>query len=126
MRKQFKTAFSVLKQTIVDWLDDRAPRLGAALAFYAIFSIAPLVVITLAIAGVWFDKGRAQQQLFDQVGGMVGEQGAQAISTMLEAAQKPREGMVASALAIVTLIFGATGVFVQLQDALNTIWEVKP
>jgi membrane protein len=126
MRMKLKTVFEVLKQTAVDWLDDKAPRLGAALAYYAVFSIAPLVVIVIAIAGLWFGKEQAQQQILHQFSGMVGDQGAQGIGSMLEAANKPREGMIASVLAIVTLIFGATGVFVQLQDALNTIWEVKP
>lgn len=126
MREKFKTAFEVLKQTVRDWSEDKAPRLGAALAYYTIFSIAPLIVIVLAIAGLWFDKQAAHDQIFAQIGGLVGESGAKAISGLLQAADKPREGIVASVLALVTLIFGATGVFVQLQDALNTIWEVKP
>ncbi len=126
MRNQLKTVFEILKQTVVDWLDDKAPRLGAALAYYAIFSIAPLIVIVIAIAGIWFGKEQAQEQIFNQVSAMVGDEGAQGIGNMLEAANKPREGIIASVLAVVTLIFGATGVFVQLQDALNTIWEVKP
>jgi membrane protein len=126
MKEQLTTGFGILKQTVVDWLDDKAPRLGAALAYYAIFSIAPLVVIVIAIAGILFGKDQAQQQILNQVSAMVGDQGAQGIGSMLEAANKPREGIIASVLAVVTLIFGATGVFVQLQDALNTIWEVKP
>jgi membrane protein len=126
MREKFKTAFDVLKQTVRDWSEDKAPRLGAALAYYTVFSIAPLIVIVLAIAGLWFDKQAAQEQIFGQIGSLIGESGAKAISGLLQAADKPREGMVASVLAVVTLIFGATGVFVQLQDALNTIWEVKP
>lgn len=126
MRKTFKTVFDVLRQTVRDWLEDKAPRLGAALAYYTIFSIAPLIVIILAIAGLWFDKQAAQDQIFAQLGSLVGEQGAKAISGLLQAADKPHEGIVASVLAVVTLLLGATGVFVQLQDALNTIWEVKP
>jgi membrane protein len=126
MRRQLKTVFGVLKQTAVDWLDDKAPRLGAALAYYAVFSIAPLIVIVIAMAGIWFGHEQAQHQILNQLSGMVGEQGAQGIGSMLESVQKPREGIIASVLAIVTLIFGATGVFAQLQDALNTIWEVKP
>ncbi len=121
-----KTVFDVLKQTFRDWSDDRAPRLGAALAYYTVFSIAPLIIIVIAIAGIWFGKQQAQDQIFGQIAGLLGEQGAKAISGMLQAAEKPHEGMIASVLAVVTLLFGATGVFVQLQDALNTIWEVKP
>ena len=126
MTEVFKTWFDVLKQTVRDWADDRAPRLGAALAYYTVFSIAPLIVIVIAIGGVWFGKQAAQDQIFGQLASLVGEQGAKGISSLLEAANKPHEGIVATALAIVTLVFGATGVFVQLQDALNTIWEVKP
>jgi membrane protein len=126
MRDWFKTAWEVLKQTFQDWSDDKAPRLGAALAFYTVFSIAPLFVIVIAIAGLWFDKSVAQEQVLGQLSSLLGEEGAKGISSMLEAANKPKEGMIASALAVVTLIFGASGVFVQLQDALNAIWEVKP
>ena len=126
MREGFKTTFGVLKETVNDWLGDRAPRLGAALAYYAVFSIAPLVIIVIAIAGMWFGQQQAHEQIFGQLAGLVGPQGAKAIGGMLEAAQKPREGLIASALAVITLLFGAMGVFVQLQDALNTIWEVKP
>jgi membrane protein len=126
MRAGIKTTFDVAKQTVVDWVEDKAPRLGAALAYYTVFSIAPLIVIVIAIGGLWFGKEAAQAQIFGQLAGLVGEQGAQAISGMLQAANKPHEGMIASSLAIITLLFGATGVFIQLQDALNTIWEVKP
>ncbi|HWN94945.1 MAG TPA: YihY/virulence factor BrkB family protein [Methylomirabilota bacterium] len=126
MREKLRTAFDVLKQTIHDWVEDKAPRLGAALAYYTVFSIAPLIIIVIAIAGVWFGKEQAQAQIIGQIAGLLGEQGAQAISGMLQAADKPHKGLMASLLAVVTLAFGATGVFVQLQDALNAIWEVKP
>lgn len=126
MREKFKTVFEVLKQTFTDWKDDKAPRLGAALAYYTVFSIAPLIVIVIAVASIWFERQAAQEQIFGQLSGLVGEQGAKGIAGLLEAADKPHEGMIASIIAGVTLVFGATGVFVQLQDALNTIWEVKP
>jgi membrane protein len=126
MREKLKIGFDVLKQTVKDWADDKAPRLGAALAYYTVFSIAPLFVIVIAIAGIWFGKQAAQDQIFQQIAGLIGDKGAEAVSGMLKAADKPKEGMIASVLAVVTLLFGATGVFIQLQDALNTIWEVKP
>lgn len=126
MVAKLKTVFEVLKQTVRDWLDDKAPRLGAALAYYTIFSVAPLIIIVIAIAGIWFGREAAQEQIMSQMAAMVGDQGAQGIQSLLQAANKPREGMIASVVAVVTLIFGATGVFMQLQDALNTIWEVKP
>src|ERR1041384_574651 len=126
MGEKFKTGLDVFKQTVREWLDDKAPRLGAALAYYTIFSIAPLFIIVIAIAGLWFDKQVAQEQIFGQVAGLIGDKGAEAIQAMLEAADKPKTGVIASIAAVVTLVLGATGVFVQLQDALNTIWEVKP
>jgi membrane protein len=126
MREKVKTVFDVLKQTVKEWSDDKAPRLGAALAYYTIFSIAPLFVIVIAIAGLWFGQKAAHDQILEQVSGLVGQQGAEMIGNMLESANKPKEGIFASVAAIALLIFGATGVFVQLQDALNTIWEVKP
>jgi len=126
MREKLKTVFDVLKQTVKEWSDDKAPRLGAALAYYTIFSIAPLFVIVIAIAGLWFGQKAAHDQILEQVSGLVGQQGAEMIGNMLESANKPKEGIFASVAAIALLIFGATGVFVQLQDALNTIWEVKP
>jgi len=126
MAKNVKTVFGLFKQTFSKWSDDKVPRLGAALAYYTVFSIAPLIVIVIAIAGFWFGKQQAHDQIFDQIAGLLGEKGAQAISSMLQAADKPNEGLVATILGVLTLILGATGVFIQLQDALNTIWEVKP
>lgn len=126
MGEKLKTVFDVLKQTGREWAGDKSPRLGAALAFYTVFSIAPLIVIVIAIAGLWFGREAAQGQIIAQLSGLVGDQGAKAIAGLLEAADKPRQGIIASVIAAITLLFGATGVFVQLQDALNTIWEVKP
>jgi membrane protein len=117
---------SLFKQAAKGWSDDKAPRLGAALAYYTIFSIAPLLLIVIAVAGLWFhQRDYAQQQILDQVTGMVGENGAKAIEGMLASAQKPASGMMASIIGVVTLLLGATGVFIQLQDALNSIWKVK-
>jgi membrane protein len=126
MSEKFKTGFGVLKQTFSDWSDDHAPRLGAALAYYTVFSIAPLLLIVISIAGLVFGREAAQEQIFGQLSGLVGEGGAEAIQGMLKAADKPHAGIVSTIIGVVTLIFGATGVFIQLQDALNTIWEVKP
>jgi membrane protein len=127
MIAKFKTGFGVVKQTFADWSEDKAPRLGAALAYYTIFSIAPLLLIVIAVAGLSpLGRDAAQGEIMGQIEGMVGGKGAEMIQTMLEAANKPREGMIATVVGIATLLFGATGVFIQLQDALNTIWEVKP
>lgn len=121
-RLDFKTALTLLKQTASEWVADKAPRLGAALAYYTVFSIAPLILIAILIAGLAFDN--AQAQIVAQVKGLVGDQGGDAIESMIEAAQKPVQSTVATVLAFGTLLFGAAGVFVQLKDALNTIWNV--
>jgi membrane protein len=126
MKKKFKSGFGVVKETFKDWSDDHAPRLGAALAYYTVFSIAPLLLIVVSIAGLVFGREAAQDQIFGQLSGLVGSDGAQTIQSMLKAADKPHTSIIATVVGIVTLLFGATGVFVQLQDALNTIWEMKP
>jgi membrane protein len=95
------------------------------LAFYTVFSIAPLFLIVLAIAGFWFGPEAARRQLFEQLSGLVGPQGGEAIQAVVASADKPAAGAWATAAAVVTLFIGATGVFVQLQDALNTIWQVR-
>ncbi len=99
--------------------------MGAALAFYTLFAMAPLFVIVLAIAGVWFGEEAARRELFSQVSGLVGSAGGEAIQALVSAANKPKTGAWAAVIAVATLFVGATGVFVQLQDALNSIWGVR-
>lgn len=116
----------LLKQTGAEWTEDKVPRLGAALAYYAIFSLAPLLVISLAILGLVYEGDAARDELNKQLQGLLGEVGAKGADELIDAAQKPKEGRMAMVLGIVALLFGASGVFGQLQDALNTIWEVEP
>src|SRR5205809_770099 len=113
------------KETARSWMEHKAPRLGAALAFYTIFAITPVFLIVLAIAGFWFGEEAARRQLFDQLQGLLGQEGGEAIQAVVAAANKPKTGAWATLAALVTLLVGATGVFVQLQDALNTIWNVR-
>lgn len=123
----FKNAFSLVKETFQDWSEDKAPRLAAALSYYTIFALAPLLVLIIAITGFVIGNNDAiRSQLLTQVQGLVGQQGAQAVDTLITNASKPRSGIIATVLGIITLVLGATGVFGQLQDALNTIWEVEP
>ena len=112
----------LLKETGGGWVADKVPRLAAALAFYTILSIAPLLVIALSIVGMIFGRTAAEGQLVEQMHGMVGPEGAKAIQSMIAAASGPASG-VAMAIGIVLLLFGASGVFAELQDALNTIWQ---
>jgi membrane protein len=121
----FQSLFSLLKETVRSWNEHRALRLGAALAFYTVFAIAPLFLIVLAIAGFWFGEEAARRQLFDQLYGLVGRQGGEAIQAVVASADHPAAGAWATVVAVFTLFVGATGVFVQLQDALNTIWQVR-
>ena len=117
--------WKLLSATYTKWTADHAQGLGAALAFYAIFSLAPLLLIVIAIAGSVFGQEAAQGEIIGQIQGLVGEESAKAIQTMLEEARKPAAGIIATVVAIVLLFLGATGVFAQLQEALNIIWRVE-
>jgi membrane protein len=120
-------AFSLLKSTVFEWLDDQAPTLGAALAYYTVFSLAPLLVITIAIAGLVFGSEAAQGQIFDQLRGLVGDASGKAMQEIVQSASAaPKTGVVATVIGFVVLLFGASGVFGQLQASLNIIWGVQP
>lgn len=125
MTRRIKSFLALFKQTGVEWVEQSVPRLGAALSFYTIFALAPLFVIVLAIAGLWFGEEAARRELFGQVSGLVGSEGGEAIQALVSAAHKTAAGTWATILALVTLFIGATGVFVQLQDALNEVWGVQ-
>lgn len=122
-----RRAWEFLRETFVEWSEDRAPRLGAALAYYTLFSLAPVLVIATGLAGLVFDPQDVERHVFDQATGLVGPRGAEAVRAMLASATAdPSGGLVAAILGFAALILGATGAFAELQDALNTIWNVKP
>ncbi len=116
----------LLKETYREWSEDKCLRLGAALAYYTIFSMAPLLVLVVAIAALAFGQDAAEGQVVEQLREMLGEKGAATVQSMIEQASRPASGIAASVLGLVTMIFGASGVFGQLQGALNDIWEVEP
>jgi membrane protein len=116
----------LLKETALAWHADRGPRLGAALAFYTLFSLAPLLIILIAVAALVFGRDMAQAQLVQQIEAVVGAEGARAIRAMLEHTSKPSSGGAAALVGVATLLFGASVVFSELQDALNTIWKAPP
>jgi membrane protein len=120
-----KSALSLLKETFKEWQNDDALDLGAALAYYTIFSLAPLLLVVISVAGLVFGREAVQGQLVGQIQGLVGRQGAEAIQTMIANAGHHGSGVVATAIAVVTILFGATGVFGQLQKTLNKIWGVE-
>lgn len=118
---------SLVKQTISEWSEDKASRLAAALAYYTVFSIPPLLIIAIAIIGrVLGDDAIARERIADQASGLFGPSAAEAIQTIIENASEPTGSFVATIIGIVILLFGASGVFGELQSAMNTIWEVTP
>jgi membrane protein len=124
-RPRLKEYLSLLKSTASSWMDHKAPQLGAALAFYTIFAITPLFIIVLAIAGFVFGEDAARRQLFGQFHSLLGEQGGQALEAVIAAVSRHESGARATVIALATLFIGATGVFAQLQDSLNTVWNLR-
>ncbi|WGV23346.1 YihY/virulence factor BrkB family protein [Halotia branconii] len=123
---KLKAFWQLLQETFKEWSEDKASRLAAALAYYTIFSIAPLLIIVIAIAGVVFGEEAARGEIVNQIQGLVGQDGAEFIETAIQNASQPKTGTIASIISVVLLLIGATGLFSELQDSLNTIWEVKP
>lgn len=119
-----RTIPALLKDTFLAWYADRGPRLGAALAFYTLFSLAPLLIIVIAIAALAFGRDVAHTQLTQQIEDFIGPQAARVVQTTIENTSRPRSGIVATLVGLAMLLFGATIVFSELQDALNTIWKV--
>ena len=114
----------LLKQTVNEWLDDRGFTRSASLSYYTVFSIAPLLLIAVAVAGFVFGKDAVTGQLHQELQGIVGDEGATAIQEMMKSASKPGRGVLASLLGFTMLVVGATGAFVELQDTLNDMWGV--
>jgi membrane protein len=121
-----KDIFPLLKQTFNEWLDDKAMRMGAALSYYTIFSIAPLLIIVMAIAGAVFGTEAAQNRIAGEISETVGPDSARAIQDMVKHASDTGTGTLATVIGIIVLVLGATGVFGELQDSLNTVWKVAP
>ena len=123
-----KPALNLFRESFKEWKEDDALQLGAALAYYTIFSIAPLLLIVIAVAGFVWGREAVQGQIVGQVDQLIGRQGGVAIQTMIANAAKQGQGtgVLATVIAALTALFGATGVFAQLQKALNQIWNVEP
>jgi membrane protein len=119
-----KELLGLLKETLSAWSDDNVPRLGASLAFYTLLSLAPLLVVVVAIAALAYGKEAAQGQLFWQIRGLIGPEGARTIQGLLEGAHRFGTGAFATVLGLLTLAIGASSVVVELRGALNTIWHV--
>jgi membrane protein len=117
--------WTVAKEAATNWSDHKDARQGAALAYYSVFSLGPIIVIAIAIAGLFFSHEGVTSQVTSSMKEMVGETGAKAIEAMLAGANHPAEGALATLLGIGALLFAAIGVVVQLKDALNVVWEVE-
>jgi len=114
----------LFKETYFQWDADKAPRLGAALAYYMIMSLAPLLIIVVAIVGLALGSKAAQGQIVGEIHGLIGEKAAETVQMLIQNAHKPASGVLATLAGLVMLLFGASGVFGELKDALNSIWRV--
>lgn len=123
---RLREAWTIVREAAADWIADDATRLSAALAFYTILSVAPLLVIVTAIAGWVFGTEAATQQLQSQAREFIGDAGGDVLKTTIEHARRPGEGVIASIMGVGTLLFGASGVFGELQGSMNKVWNVKP
>jgi membrane protein len=123
----FGTSLSLLKQTFSEWLEDKAPQLGAALAYYTVFSLAPLILVLLAIVGLLFrsDPGGAWNKITEQISYFFDKSAVEVVQNIAQKAAQPNKSLLATIIGILLALFGASGVFGQLQDALNTIWGVR-
>lgn len=117
---------SLLLEAFRQWQRDNALELGAALSYYAVFTLAPVLVIVIAVAGLAFGREAAQGEIFAQFRGLIGGDGAHVLQTAVESASRPTSGIVASAVGFLALILGASGAFGQLQSSLNRIWNLPP
>ena len=127
-----KKPIEIVKQTGSEWVEDKCPTLGAALAYYTVFSLAPLILLLMSVFSLFMhsDKqkngGHAQEQIKAQVGQFAGSSGAEVVGNIISAnAEKPKAGVIGTVVGVVVALFGASGVFGQLQESLNTIWGVK-
>lgn len=122
----YKAVFRLFKETFTGWLAAKAPLLAAALAYYMVFSLAPLLVIAIAIAGIAFGDDAAAGTVFEQVRDIVGDETARVIENAISNASRPDLSSAASTISLLVLLFAASGIFAQLQGALNQIWNIKP
>jgi membrane protein len=123
---KLRDTWPLLRQTASEFQNDKAPTLAAALAFYTALSLAPLLLLVIAIAGAVFGADAARGEIAHQLDDLIGSEGAAAVQAMLAKSASPGGSALSTAIGIVTLLIGATGVFSSLQDALNTVWNVKP
>jgi hypothetical protein len=115
----------MLRRALSEWLEDNASRLGAALAFYSLLSLAPVIVIAVALAAVFYGHAAAEGRLASEIAGVAGPEAARTIQEIIKGGYQPRIGVIATLLGLATLTFGASSVFLELHDSMNTIWHVS-
>ncbi len=115
--------WKLARESVSAWIEDYAPSMGAALSYYTVFSLAPLLVIVIAVAGLVFGADTAQGEITGQLRGLLGDEGARGVEELLKSASQPSRGVTASVLGVLTLFIGATTVFGELQSALDRIWR---
>lgn len=120
-----RDTWTLVRRAFADWREDRAPRLGAALAFYTLFSLAPLLLAAIAVAGLFFGEDAAQGRIVAELESVIGHAGAVAVQELVEKSRRPAAGIAATLAALVTFLVGASGVFLELKSSLNVIWDVK-
>jgi membrane protein len=121
-----RAAARLARRAIADWFADGAPRHGAAIAYYTLFALAPMLLVVIAIAGLVFGEEAVRGEIMGQVAGLIGSDGARAVQAILQRASEPREGIGATLLGLAGLLFATTGAFLELQAALNKAWKVQP
>ena len=119
-----KKILNLCKKAVTAWVDDYAPSMGAAISYYTVFSLAPLLIIVIAIAGAVFGREAVEGQIVAQLDGLIGTDGATAVQGLIKSASDPAKGLVASVVSFGVLVIGATTVFAELQSALDRIWHV--
>ena len=124
MRFKASICWILVKRVLNSWIDDYAPSMGAALAFYTMFSLAPLLLIVISVAGLVFGQDAARGEIAAQLQSLMGERGASAVQDLLASVQQPAEGAAATVVGLVLLFVGATSVFGELQNSLDRIWRV--
>ncbi len=125
MKLRLKNAWMLLKDSFSAFIDDNALKMSASLAYYTIFSLAPMLVIVIALCGVFFGREAVQGRVYGQIRGFVGNDAAIQVQEMLKSVEFSGQTPLATTVGIITLLIGATGVFTEMQDSLNTIWSVK-
>jgi membrane protein len=125
MKERIKQTRDFIIKVFNDWTDDKAPKLGASLSFYTLFSLAPLLLIVIGIAGLLFGEAATRSEVIGQIEGLIGRDGAAVVQTALKNSSNKGTGIITIIVSLITLFLSATAAFIELQDSLNMIWKVR-